>query len=696
MKNNSSRNFPFTSLAIVLFTILSGFVVNLLTSDEKVKKWLETHNIETAELIGGTIFIGFVLLLLEYFRGKTPNPSNDDNIEPDIKRLYDSLKERYQKRYESKLDGRFEISLEVSDNFDSPNPRSITEQFSKNATQGIAIEVIRKVFDKKGRLLIVGNPGVGKTVLLLKLAIDLLDKIKNLEKEPFPVIFNLASWSEEYKNFGDWLNAMLVTNYGFYKKYAKELLKQGKIIFLLDGLDELGRNEKKEKASEKRAKCLASLNEYLRDGRKAVISCRIEEFKQMKELTGQDVPVSAKVEVFDLSKAQVLLALEHAKLHEDIKHHTSAENLLKMFESEENDSLLEALSTPFYFTTAMEIFDQVILTENKLPPTIDQIKRHLIFRFVETKLKNEENPNKFEPKKVIRWLKWLASFMESEKLTTFELAEFQREANNGILLWSIMFFINSFIILTPLYFIINPEVNFAVIIIYATLFSILASINFSPNLSEWSFKPLFNWKIWLELVVGFIGFAILIFFIAFAISIIGIFLVNITFGIFLVNNTFKHAIDLGLFWGLAVALMVSPIMFYDVCGKAGKFEYLRFSYQKLRSKLLFSLFINSCIYLLFISTGTIFYYSFRFQIMPEKNMWLFMIISCFVASFLATPLIRYFIVGLSLFIQGKIPLKYATFLGYAAEARILEKDGGHWRFRHQNLQEYFANLPDKK
>ena len=46
------------------------------------------------------------------------------------------------------------------------------------------------------------------------------------------------------------------------------------------------------------------------------------------------------------------------------------------------------------------------------------------------------------------------------------------------------------------------------------------------------------------------------------------------------------------------------------------------------------------------------------------------------------------------FLKGTMPLKYATFLDYAAEARILEKDGGHWRFRHQNLQDYFANLDE--
>jgi hypothetical protein len=45
-------------------------------------------------------------------------------------------------------------------------------------------------------------------------------------------------------------------------------------------------------------------------------------------------------------------------------------------------------------------------------------------------------------------------------------------------------------------------------------------------------------------------------------------------------------------------------------------------------------------------------------------------------------------------IELSFSFNYATFLDLAAEARILEKDGGHWRFRHQTLQEHFAKMSD--
>ena len=56
------------------------------------------------------------------------------------------------------------------------------------------------------------------------------------------------------------------------------------------------------------------------------------------------------------------------------------------------------------------------------------------------------------------------------------------------------------------------------------------------------------------------------------------------------------------------------------------------------------------------------------------------------------PLIQHFILRIALALEKKAPLKYVKFLNSATEVRILEKDGGYWRFRHQLIQDYFAEL----
>ena len=54
------------------------------------------------------------------------------------------------------------------------------------------------VFDEvKGALLILGEPGSGKTTTLLELARDLIARAEKDSTLPVPVVFNLSSWVEK-------------------------------------------------------------------------------------------------------------------------------------------------------------------------------------------------------------------------------------------------------------------------------------------------------------------------------------------------------------------------------------------------------------------------------------------------------------------------------------------------------------------
>ncbi|MEA2174538.1 MAG: hypothetical protein QOD00_2130, partial [Blastocatellia bacterium] len=86
----------------------------------------------------------------------------------------------------------------------------------------------------------------------------------------------------------------------------------------------------------------------------------------------------------------------------------------------------------------------------------------------------------------------------------------------------------------------------------------------------------------------------------------------------------------------------------------------------------------------------------NFQFPPLIYLFLYIFIWVFIfailisiPSFIITPLFRHLILRFCLYLEGSMPLQYATFLNYVAEARILEKDGGQWRFRHQILQDHF-------
>lgn len=672
MKLPSPRTLKLLLLAIIVFIVLALKDLLIEMVGGKIGDYLQKTFpfITTTRLVVffiAILIVAFLYAIYEALQNKVENEelvAHIENIEPNIKKLIKSLKVRYQSRYEQKLDGRFEITLEVSEDFDGMNPRSFTEEFRINASAGEAIKVIGDAFEKKGRLLIIGNPGVGKSVLLLKLAIDLLSKDVLEKNEAFPVIFNLASWSEEYKNFSDWFKEILVSGNGLSKAFADVLLHQERIIFLLDGLDELAHNETEELASVKRAKCLASLNNHLQGGHRAVICCRAEEFEQMKKKTSQDAPVAAKVKVLELTKAQVLLALEQAKVDKAIKHHASANNLLKLFEKEGNDDLLEVLRTPFYFTTAMEIFDRQILAENNFPKTNDKLKQYMLERFVENKVKNTPNPTYYKPEKTIVWLSWLAQFLEKKYISSFELAHLQPTDLRNT--WHFTFSYGLTYGL-PIGLVFGWYFGLLAILFFGLL-SHLRGIQTDDN-RQWHLPQLSNRKN-----------RIIIYKISLFSSLIGIIIGYLLDGLFV-----------GLFIGLPLAFYISLLASLIALSQSfSQFAQIEHPYQRLRAGI-----ISNSLQLIIIISPIVGLAFIMKESMTTRNILFYIgitLLGCTGTEFLRGPFYRHCILRLCLRYEGAMPLKYTTFLNYAVSLRILEKDCGQWRFRHQNLQDHFAKL----
>ena len=63
--------------------------------------------------------------------------------------------------------------------------------------------------DVQGKLLILGTPGAGKTTTLLALAQELLAEALKTPGTTIPVIFELSTWTPNYRSLQDWLIAQL-------------------------------------------------------------------------------------------------------------------------------------------------------------------------------------------------------------------------------------------------------------------------------------------------------------------------------------------------------------------------------------------------------------------------------------------------------------------------------------------------------
>lgn len=114
-------------------------------------------------------------------------------------------------------------------------------------------ESIKSIFDKVGRsLLILGEPGSGKTVTLLELARDLVRAARTDPRQPVPVVLNLSSWRGQ--PLLEWLVGELKIKYFVAERMARPLLAKNRLALLLDGLDEV--------SADCQAGCIEAINAF--------------------------------------------------------------------------------------------------------------------------------------------------------------------------------------------------------------------------------------------------------------------------------------------------------------------------------------------------------------------------------------------------------------------------------------------------
>ncbi|BFU45330.1 NACHT domain-containing protein [Krasilnikovia sp. MM14-A1004] len=88
-------------------------------------------------------------------------------------------------------------------------------------------------------LLILGGPGAGKTTVAIGMLLGLAEV--RASDDPVPVFLWLARWDPRESNLVDWVAGQLVESYPFLgpSARARELVESGRILPILDGLDEM-------------------------------------------------------------------------------------------------------------------------------------------------------------------------------------------------------------------------------------------------------------------------------------------------------------------------------------------------------------------------------------------------------------------------------------------------------------------------
>lgn len=97
-----------------------------------------------------------------------------------------------------------------------------------------------------GSLLLLGEPGTGKTSVLLELARQAIAWAEEDPTQPIPVVLDLGWWADGRQKLSAWLLNLLQHRYCIPSELARAWLKNDELALLLDGLDKVAPPKRRE------------------------------------------------------------------------------------------------------------------------------------------------------------------------------------------------------------------------------------------------------------------------------------------------------------------------------------------------------------------------------------------------------------------------------------------------------------------
>ncbi|MGW0071526.1 NACHT domain-containing protein [Streptosporangium sandarakinum] len=162
------------------------------------------------------------------------------------------------------------------------------------------------------RLLVVGESGAGKTVLAIELVLQLLEPLLTAgpRHRMVPVRLNAARWTLS-RPFEAWLAEQLVRDFGLGTDDALRLVRDRRVLPVVDGLDEL--DPEPSAGSPRRAiGLLAELNRYSDlSGRRpgaVVVTCRADRHDELRA-AGVWLDNAVLIRLHDLTVEQIAVYL---------------------------------------------------------------------------------------------------------------------------------------------------------------------------------------------------------------------------------------------------------------------------------------------------------------------------------------------------------------------------------------------------
>lgn len=237
-----------------------------------------------------------------------------------------------------------------------------------------------------GRLVILGEPGAGKSVAALRLGLRLLEGRRADGR--VPVILPLASWNPGETGLWRWAAQRLATEHpelaaptGFGTVLAEEVAAPERLLLILDGFDEM--------PADRRALALRTLNDSLDEDTHLILTSRTEQYRD----------VVRQADVLSGAAAVTLQPLTVRELSEHLRTSTRRTRtdgsplwqpvLARMRDGDDPHArrLRDALSSPLMLGLALVVYgetsaDPAELLDTAVFSTGARIEQHLIARLV--------------------------------------------------------------------------------------------------------------------------------------------------------------------------------------------------------------------------------------------------------------------------------------------------------------------------
>ncbi|GHH54391.1 BTAD domain-containing putative transcriptional regulator [Lentzea cavernae] len=269
------------------------------------------------------------------------------------------------------------------------------------------------------QLVVLGEPGAGKSVLAILLTLGLL--ADQPPGEPVPVLLTLASWNPRHEHLDAWLARRLVEEYPglantavYGRDAGLRLVLEGRVIPVLDGLDETPPGL--------HTAAIDALDQAVGAGRPLVVTCRGAEYELAVRAAGSFLTRAAVVEIEPVEIEDAVEFLTARRRLGETRWHPLVERLRQ----EPAGVLAQALRTPLMVDLARSAYANPATNPGELCdaerfPDRAAVERHLLDAYLPSVYARRPSPPArlgrtcdYAPEHVERWLSFLARRLERE------------------------------------------------------------------------------------------------------------------------------------------------------------------------------------------------------------------------------------------------------------------------------------------